>query len=211
MTTLAIEKRNTSEDTKALRAKGFIPGVFYGPKEVSTPIKINTLEFIKVYREAGESTIVTLVDGTTEHEALIQDISVDAVKGAVQHVDFYIVEKGKKVEVTVELVFTGVSPAERDLEGVLVKVLQEIEIEAMPKDLPHEIEVSIDSLVDFDAQIHAKDIVLPAGVTLITDPDEVIVLVQAHKEEVEADVTAPDLSTIEVVGKKKDDAEEVEA
>lgn len=211
MTTLAIEKRNTSEDTKALRAKGFTPAVFYGPKEVSTPIKINTIDFIKVYREAGESTIVTLVDGTEEYEALIQDIAVDSVKGTVQHVDFYIVEKGKKVEVTVPLVFVGVAPAERDLQGVLIKVVQEIDVEAMPKDLPHEIEVSIDSLVDFDAQIHAKDIVLPAGVTLITNPDEVIVLVQAHKEEQEVEVSAPDLSTIEVVGKKKDDTEEVEA
>lgn len=211
MTTLTIEKRNASEKPDAVRASGFTPAVFYGPKQASTPIKVNTIDFIKVYREAGESTIVTLIDGNEQHEALIQDIAIDPVKGAVQHVDFYIVEKGKKVEVTVPLVFVGVAPAERDLQGVLVKVMHEIDIEAMPKDLPHEIEVSIESLVDFETQIHAKDIVLPAGVSLVTDPEEVIVLVQAHKDEVETDVAAPDFSTIEVVGKKKDDTEEVEA
>ncbi len=211
MTTLTIEKRDTSENLTALRASGFVPGVFYGPKEASTPIKFNKIDFIKVYREAGESTIITLTGAGEEHDTLVKDFSVDPVKGDVLHVDFYVVEKGKKVEVTVPLVFVGTAPAEADLNGVLVKVAHEVEVEAMPKDLPHEIEVSIDSLVDFEAQIHARDIVMPAGVTLLSDPDEVIVLVQEQREEeLDTPVEAPDLSTIEVAGAKKAD-EEVEA
>jgi large subunit ribosomal protein L25 len=211
MTTLTIEKRDASENLKALRASGFVPGVFYGPKEASTPIKFNKIEFIKVYREAGESTIITLKGNGEDRETLVKDFTVDPVRGEVQHVDFYVVEKGKKVEVTVPLVFVGTAPAEADLDGVLVKVAHEIEVEAMPKDLPHEIEVSIDSLVDFEAQIHARDIVMPAGVTLLSDPDEVIVLVQEQREEeLDTPVEAPDLSTIEVAGAKKAD-EEVEA
>lgn len=207
MTTLSIETRDAAENVAALRAEGFVPGVFYGPKEAATSIKFKAVDFIKVYREAGESTIITLVGAGENHDALVQDFTVDPVRGDVQHVDFYIVEKGKKVEVTVPLVFTGTAPAEQDLHGVLVKVMHEVDVEAMPKDLPHEIEVSIDSLVDFDAQIHAKDIVMPAGVTLVSDPEEVVALVQEHKEETESDTAAPDFSTIEVVGKKKDEEE----
>ena len=189
-----------------------MPAVFYGPKEASTSIKMKTLDFIKVYREAGESTIITLQGDGEDKDVLVQDLAVDPIRGEVQHVDFYVVEKGKKVEVTVPLSFVGEAPAEEDLNGTLVKVLYEIQVEALPKDLPHEIEVSITSLVDFDSQIHAKDIVMPSGVTLITDEDEVIALVQAQREEeAETEAEAPDLSTIEVVGKKKEDEDGEEA
>jgi large subunit ribosomal protein L25 len=108
------------------------------------------------------------------------------------------------------LVFEGVAPAIKELAGTLTKVLHEVEIEAKPADLPHELTVSIDSLVDFDAKVVAKDIKLPAGVTLITDPEEVVALVSEVKEEVEA---APvDLSAIEIsVEKGKKEEEEVPA
>lgn len=208
MTTLSIQTRETSENVEALRKDGFVPAVFYGPKQAATSIKFKAIDFIKVYREAGESTIITLTGAGEDQEVLVQDIAVDPVKGSVKHVDFYVVEKGKKVEVTVPLVFVGEAPAERELHGTLVKVMHEIDVEAMPKDLPHEIEVSIESLVDFDAQIHAGDIVMPAGVTLVTDAEEVVALVQEHKEESEAPVAAPDFSTIEVVGKKKEEEPE---
>lgn len=204
MTTLSIQTRDTSENVETLRKGGFVPAVFYGPKQTATSIKFKATDFIKVYREAGESTIITLTGAGEDQEALVKDIAVDPVKGSVQHVDFYVVEKGKKVEVTVPLVFVGEAPAERELHGTLVKVMHEVDVEAMPKDLPHEIEVSIESLVDFDAQIHAGDIVMPAGVTLITDAEEVVALVQAHREESE-EIAAPDFSTIEVVGKKKEE------
>lgn len=182
---LEAQKRDIKENLQNLRKGGFIPAVVYGPKQEALSIKLNTIEFKKAYREAGESTVVELsVDGD-KHEVLIQQVDRDAIKGEVLHVDFYAIEKGKKVTVNVPLEFVGEAPAEKTLGGVLVKVLHEVEIEAMPKDLPHEIEVSIDSLVDFEAQIHAKDLIMPNGVTLLTDADEVVVLVQAHKEEVE--------------------------
>lgn len=185
---LEAQKRDIKEDLKALRKSGFIPAVVYGPKQEATSIKLNTIAFLKAYKDAGESTVVNLsVDGEN-HETLIHDVSVDVVRGDVLHVDFYAIEKGKKVQVNVPLEFVGESEAEKTLGGVLVKVMYEIEIEAMPKDLPHEIQVSIAPLVDFESQIHAKDIILPAGVTLITNPEEVIALVQEHKEEAAEEV-----------------------
>lgn len=207
---LKAAKRAIEEKLHKIRQDGNIPAVFYGPKEASTPITLSEVEFVKAWRKAGESSIIALEAGGETHDALIQEVDVDPVTGKVRHADFYIVEKGKKVQVNVPLVFEGVAPAIKELAGTLTKVLHEVEIEAKPADLPHELTVSIDSLVDFDAKVLAKDIKLPAGVTLVTDPEEVVALVSEVKEEVEA---APvDLSAIEIsVEKGKKEEEEVPA
>ncbi|MEY4440767.1 MAG: hypothetical protein RLY49_393 [Candidatus Parcubacteria bacterium] len=208
MLKLKAVKRDAVEKPEDIRAAGSIPAVFYGPKEASQSITISAVEFDKVFKEAGESTVVVLdVDGA-EHETLIHDVAYHPVRGTVAHVDFYVIEKGKKVQVAVELEFVGVSPAEKTLGGILVKVMHEVEIEAMPKDLPHTIEVSIDSLVDFDSKITAGDITLPAGVTLVTDAEEVVALVQEAKEESDEPAQTVDISAIEV--EKKGKKEETE-
>lgn len=203
---LTIQKRTETAD--AVRATGNIPAVFYGPKAESTPITVNGPEFIKVWRQAGESSVITLTGLGEDHDALIHDISKDPVKDTVTHVDFYVIEKGKKVQVAVPLEFVGEAPAVKTLSGVLIKVIHELEIEAMPKDLPHAIEVDISSLVDFDAQIKVSDIKLPAGVTAEIDGDEVVALVSAPKEETEEAPTTIDMSSIgisEERGKKEEE------
>lgn len=216
MLQVVIEKRDSKKDGSArvVRTTGKIPAVFYGPKEASTPISVNEIDFLKVWKQAGESTVITLKDGSEEHDALIHDIDREAVSGKIRHIDFYVIEKGKKVQVGTPIEFAGVAPAVKDLGGVLVKVLHEIEVEALPKDLPHRIDVDISSLVDFDAQIKAGDITLPAGVTLITEADEVVALVAAPKEEVE-EIAAPiDMAAIELSekkGKKDEEGAEGEA
>ncbi len=209
MLKLKAVKRDAVEKPEEIRESGLIPAVFYGPKEAAQSIKIGALEFEKIFKEAGESTVVILdVDGT-EHETLIHDLAYHPVKGTISHVDFYVIEKGKKVQVHVPLEFSGVSPAEKNLGGTLVKVMHEIEIEAMPKDLPHEIIVSVESLVDFDSKITAKEIKLPSGVSLITDEEDVIALVQEAKEESDEPVQAVDISAIEVEKKGKKEEENI--
>lgn len=204
---LTIQKRTETAD--AVRATGNIPAVFYGPKAESTPITVNGPEFIKVWRQAGESSVITLTGLGEDHDALIHDISKDPVRDTVTHVDFYVIEKGKKVQVAVPLEFVGEAAAVKTLGGILLKVIHELEIEAMPKDLPHAIEVDISSLVDFDAQIKVSDIKLPAGVTAEIDGDEVVALVSAPKEEVEEDTpTTIDMAAIgisEERGKKEEE------
>ncbi len=204
---LKAAKRARTEKLPVIRKEGNMPAVFYGPKEASTPIRLNEVEFVKAWRKAGESSIIALeVEGET-HDALIHEVDVDPVSGKVRHADFYVVEKGKKVQVSVPLVFEGSAPAVKELGGTLTKVLHEIEIEAKPTDLPHDLTVSIDSLVTFDSQILAKDIKLPSGVTLVTDPEEVVALVSEAKEEVEE--SAPvDISAIEISEKKGKKEEE---
>jgi len=180
-----------------------MPAVFYGKKEKSTPITISKAEFKKVWKEAGESSVIDLVGNNIEAEALIYDVDLDPVTDEPRHADFYVFEKGKKIEIAVPLEFIGVAPAVKDMGGTLVKVLHEIEIEALPKDLPHNISVDISSLLNFDSQILAKDIKLPQGVVLVTKLEEVVASVYETKEEVE-EVVPVDLASIEVQKKGKE-------
>ena len=207
MLKLKANKRTAKTKAEFLREEGLIPAIVYGPKQEPISIAVKAVEFIKIYEEAGESSIVSLdIDGD-ECDTLVHEIQMDPMKNIPTHVDFYAVEKGKKIQVPVRLEFVGVSPAEKTLGGMLLKVMHEVEIEAMAKDLPSELEVSLESLVDFETQILAKDIVIPSGVTLLTEGDEVIALVKEAKEEEAEEVTAPDLSSIEVEKKGKKEEE----
>ncbi len=198
MIELKLEKRTAGTGAATLQKTGKIPAVFYGHKEASTPVAISLKDFKKIWKEAGESTVITLTGLGAEKEALIHDVDFEPVSGELRHADFYVLEKGKKVAVAIPLNFIGVAPAVKELAGTLVKVLHEIEIECLPKDLPHAIDVDISSLVDFESQIEAKDITLPAGVTLKEKANEVVALVFEAKEEILEAAPAPDLSTIEV-------------
>lgn len=202
MLTLTAELRDMKVSPETLRSKGKIPAVFYGPKEKNTPISVSTIDFIKVFKKAGESSVIILKEGKNEHEVLIQDIDVHPVTGAPRHADFYVIEKGKKVKVNIPLVFEGVSPAVKEKGAILIKVARDLEIEASPKDLPHELKVDISSLIEFSSTITAKDIKLPPGVDLVSGADEIIASVSEAKEEVE-EVKPIDMSTIEVEKKGK--------
>jgi large subunit ribosomal protein L25 len=209
MLTLKTEIRDLSTQADQVRKAGKIPAVFYGKKEASTPISIKKTDFLKVWKEAGESSVVTLDTPEGEKESLIHEVDLDPVSGAPRHADFYVFEKGHKVEVALPVEFSGVSPAVKDLGGTLVKVLHELKIEAMPKDLPHNIIIDISFLKEFGDQILASQIELPKGVELKEKPEEVIVTVSAPREEKEEEAAPVDLSAIEVSedrGKKEEEA-----
>ena len=178
-----------------------MPAVFYGPKEASTPVAVFAKEFKKVWKQAGESSVIILKEGTKEHEALIYDVDVHPLSGEPRHADFYVIEKGKKVKVRVPLVFTGVSPAVKDKGAILIKVLRDMEIEAAPRDLPRELSVDISKLIEYNDAIHAKDVVLPTGVELRSKPEEVLASVAEAKEEV-VEAAPVDMAAIEVTDAK---------
>lgn len=211
MLSLSIDNRDMKVNPETLRKTGKIPAVFYGPKEDSTPVTVSSMEFKKVWKKAGESSVIILKDTSgNEHEALIHEIDVHPLTGEPRHADFYVIEKGKKVQVAVPLIFSGVSPAVKDLAGILVKVRREIEIEAAPRDLPHDVAVDISKLVQLTDVITAKDLPLGSGVELKVSPDEIIASVAVAKEEVEEAPSAIDMSAIEVEAKGKE-AKEGEA
>lgn len=199
--------------TKAIRRRGEIPAVLYGSQEESKTISVSEREFAKVWREAGESSLVELdlLDGGIRN-VLIHDVMFDPVHDQPVHVDFYVVRMDKLIETTVPLVFEGESEAIKALGGVLVKVIHELEIEALPRDLPHEIVVDISKLRVFEDRILVADISLPGGVTTKIDPEAVIALVEAPRSEEElasletkAEVS---LDSIEIAGKKEKVEEE---
>lgn len=204
MLSLTAETRDMAKKPEQVRRSGSLPAVFYGPKETSTSVIIPMVDFKKVWKKAGSSSVVILKHGSDEHDTLIHDVDVHPLSGEPRHADFYVIEKGKKVEVDVPLVFIGVAPAVKDFGGILVKVHRDMKIEAAPRDLPHELSVDISKLATLTDVVHAKDIILPKGVELKVNPDEVVASIAEAKEEVEEAPTAPDLSTIEVEAKGKE-------
>lgn len=205
MLTLKAEKRDGSTKPDSLRKAGLMPAVFYGKKESSTPITVKLADFMKVWDQAGESSVVVLDTPEGEKESLIHDIDIDPVSSMPRHADFYVFEKGHKVSVALPLEFIGVSSAVKDLGGSFVRVLHEIKVTAMPKDLPHDISVDISSLANFGDQILAKDIKLPSGVELEENLEEVVALVSAPREEKEEEAAPIDLESIEVEKKGKEE------
>jgi large subunit ribosomal protein L25 len=211
MLTLDAQKRDISTNNDELRAEGKMPAVYYGKKTASTPISFLQKDFIKVWHKAGESGVVSIKTSEGTVDALIKDVDMDPVLDMPRHADFYVFEKGKKIEVSVPLDFDGVSPAVKDLGGILIKALHDLKIMSDPTSIPHEIKVDISTLADFDSVILAKDLKLPSGVELAEKEDEVVAAVGRAKEEVEE--TAPvDLSSIEVEkkGKKEEEGEPAE-
>jgi len=203
--TLNAEKRTKIGKLENLREAGILPAVFYGHKKESTPIQIKKSEFIKAWKEAGESTVLKIILPEGEVEALIHDVDVDPVTGSPRHADFYVFEKGHKVEIAVPIEFVGTSPAVKEKSAVLMKILYEVKVQAEPANLPHQIDVDISSLIEFGDNIAAKDIVMPKGVELMENPEEIVATVSEAKEEVEEVVAPVDLSQIEVVKKGKDE------
>jgi large subunit ribosomal protein L25 len=205
MLTLKADIRDSKTSPETIRQDGKIPAVFYGKKEASTPISIDKIEFLKVWKEAGESTVVTLETPNGTKDSLIHDIDIDPITGTPRHADFYVFEKGHKVEVELPIEFEGVSPAVKELGASLVKVAYELRIEAMPKDLPHSIVIDVSTLKEIGDQVMAKDIYLPSGVSLVGEPDEVIATIAAAREEREEETAPIDLASIEVEKKGKED------
>src|SRR3989344_109962 len=215
MLTLKVEKRiEDGASAPALRRAGFIPAVVYGAHKEATPVAVSALAFGKVLREAGEATVVSLsgLGGSTPTlPTLIHEVDLDPLTNIPRHVDFYAVTKGQKVEVAVPLAFEGISPAV-EAGANLLEGMHELEVEADPMNLPHNIVVDISALAALGDKIHASDLALPFGIKLVTPPEEVVALVQEIVEEKVEEAAVPDdISTIEVEKKGKVEEAEGEA
>lgn len=208
MSKLNVTTRDrVGKSSAALAADGLMPAVVYGPKQEATPVSVSIAEFAKILRDEGESVVLDLEGLGKPMQVLIQEVDHDPISNLPRHADFYAIEKGAKVTVAVPLSFVGESMAVKTGAN-LVKVLHELEVESDPSKLPHEIEIDIAVLNAVGDQIHAKDVKLPSGVTLVTDGEEVVVLAQEVQEEEETPSEAPDMASIEVEKKGKEDEAE---
>ncbi|MBI5470357.1 50S ribosomal protein L25 [Candidatus Kaiserbacteria bacterium] len=201
MITLAVKERNAKESTEALRKKGVVPAVFYGPKEDATAISIDGLKLDRVWKEAGETTLVKLTGAGDEKDTLIHDVQFHPVTGSILHADFYVLEKGKKVKIKIPLEFVGVAPAEK-LGHIVVKALHEVEIEVAPAELPHHLEVDMSKLENVGDHITASQIPLPPSAELKTGADEIVVSIVEFKEEKIEEPAA--VVPAEIIGEKKE-------
>lgn len=227
MNILTATKRSKTDKLAFIRNNGMIPAVVYGAQVENTLVSVLSTSFAKILKIAGETSTIVLeiietngkdistdkvdlvnnkIIASKKVDVLIHEVQVHPVKGYPIHIDFLAIDMNKPVEVTIPLLFTGIAKAEKDGLGTLVKVLYEIDIEALPKDLPHNITVDVTGITTLEDKIHVNDIKLPRGVTLVTDGEEVVALVAAMKEEVE-EVAPVDLSAIEVEKKGKKDEE----
>lgn len=200
--TLKVEARTeTGKKLKTLREQGKLPAVVYGPKHESTNLFLDGKEFEKIFREAGESSVLLLTGVGEDAEVLVQEVAYDPVKGGLKHVDFYAIEKGKEVTVSIPLEFVGESPAAK-LGGSLTKALHEIEVTCKPSALPHEIIVDISSLLTFEDHIRVKDLNIPANVKVENDPEDTVAVMTEIKDE-PIESVAIDMDAIEVEQKGK--------
>lgn len=189
--TLKVEKREiTGRKVKTLRKSGFLPGNVYGKKVKSLSVQVSLDEFKKVLSEAGETGVVELkVNGDTR-PVLIHNVQLDPVLGSPLHADFLQVDLKEKVTATVPIEFVGEAPAQKSGEGIVVEQVREIEVEALPGDLPEKITVDISKLEKVDDAIKVGD--LPLDRTKVTVKDEaekiVVSVAPPTKEEV---VVAP--------------------
>lgn len=208
MLTLTITPRTAGGTPEAdiVRSGGRMPAVVYGPKHEATSVSVPLAQMEAVLRHGGESSLITLEGMGAPISVLIHDIDRDPVTSVPRHADFYAVEKGAKVTLTVPLSFVGEAMATK-VGANVVKVMHEIEVEAAADKLPHEIEVDISKLEALDDQIRVSDLVAPSGVTFITDAEEMVAIAQAPASE-EVDTPVLDMDAIEVEKKGKTDAEE---
>jgi large subunit ribosomal protein L25 len=171
--TIAVEQRNEFGKGAARRTRraGQIPAVLYGhgsdPKHLSLP----SVEFARAIRENGHNAVLTLeVAGSGKELALTKTITAHPIKGYIEHVDLLLVKRGEKVTVNVPIVVSGDAAS-----GALVsQELTEVEVEAEALHIPEQIELSIEG-AEIGTQLHASDLKLPKGTTLVSDPETMVV------------------------------------
>ena len=211
MLQLNAEKRDVfGKKLKNFRKQEKLPAVLYGKGKKTASIFVDSKEFKKIWKKTGESTLIKIKnpESNVVEDVLIQEVALDPLKNEPLHADFYIVEMDKPITAKVNLVFEGVSPAEKELGGILVKVRHDVDVEALPKNLPHELKVDVSKLIKLEDQIVIKDIDLPAGVKILAGENDVVVLIETPKEEIveEKPITIEEVE-VEKKGKKEEGEE----
>ncbi len=181
----ATARTEQKKQVKALRAAGQIPAIVYGKGFDSQMVKVNQLEFLKIFHRAGSSALVELsVDEHKPLHVLITEVQNDHL-GSPRHIDFHQVNMNETIRTEVPLKLVGDAPGVYNLGGSLIQVLEEIEVEALPANLPQAIEVDITGLEEFDAHLSVSDLVIPANVTVMTDEHEMVCKIEAPRSDEE--------------------------
>ena len=159
-----------------LRRDGVVPAVIHNHGQASIHVMAPEKELVKIYHAAGKHHPLNLEVGSDKFLALIKDAHFDPVKRRLQHVVFQAIKQDEKVEAEVPIRIEGDIPAEK--VGLMVlHQLDSVEIEALPKDLPDELVITADNLVELHDKITVGDLQIPSGVTVLTDAEHPIATV----------------------------------
>ncbi len=190
--------------------EGMMPVVLYGAKRKSISLVVNKKEFAALYEGAGESTLINLeIEDKKEKPAvLIYEIQRNSLTGDIIHADFFEPNLKEEVEAEIPLIFIGDAPAVKDFDGTLVKNMHVVNVKALPQNLPHQVEVNIDSLKTLEDMIHIKDLKIPNDVEILHDKEGVVVMI-SNPENIEEELDNPigEEKEVEVIGKKEEKEE----
>lgn len=194
-TTLTATPRDIfGKKLSASRAEGSLPAIVYGQDKENEPVFLNTHEFGRTYSKAGHNTIIDLKIGQdASANILIQDVKVDPMTGELTHADLYRVNMSQAIRTTVPLHFVGDAPAVYQQEGTLLTNIEEVEVETLPGKLPASIDVDISVLDDFEKSIHISDLVVPEGVEVLVEDEELVCKVDPPRSEAEMEALNEDI------------------
>ena len=213
LTLSAQTRKETGKKVSQLRQQGKIPAVLYGHKIKPVNLAVDYLVFEKLFAIAGESTLIDLaIDDQKPVKVLVQDYQLDPESNRLIHIDFHQIRMDEKLHTEIGLKFIGEAPAVKELGGILVTNIDALEIECLPQDLVHEIEVDLSSLNNLEDSITVADLKIPKGITVLNVPDDMVVLIQPPRSEKElADLEAkPEKPEIPVEAKEPETPSEDE-
>ena len=206
------EIRNTTgKKVKALRRAGKLPGIIYGHKVEPTAVLMDQKEATVALNQATSSSIVMIKLEGKDIAALIREKQRDYIRNTYLHIDFQAVSLTEMIRTTVNIELTGIAPAVKDFDGIVVEGLTSIEVEALPADLPERFIVDISVLKEIGDSILVKDIAVSDKVTVLSPLEEMLILVTAPAAEAEEEIVVEEGEEPEVIEKGKKEEEEEEA
>lgn len=206
----AIQRKILGRKVHELREKGEIPAVLYGPGEKTAVLSVVKKEFDTVYKEVGESSLVSLGVGAKKTPVLIRDVQRHPLSGDPIHVDFYQPRLDVKIKVMVPLHFRGEAPAVKDFEGTLIQNMHEVEVSSLPQDLPSEIIVGVSALKTLEDRILVENLQVDSKVEVVAEKDWIVAQV-VPVENVEEELAKPvedEAAAVEAVEKVEEKKEE---
>ena len=175
---------------RRLHREGKLPAVVYGHKATPMPLTLDKLEFQRVFTKSGRTHLVDLlVDGRTE-KVLVREIQTHPRRLGPTHVDFYQVDLQEKIKVEVPVHLTGESAAVKRGDADILHAIHDLEVECLPTDIPEGFEVDLTPLAEIDDEFRVSELKVPSGVTILADPDELVVKI-VHKREMKVEEELP--------------------
>jgi len=211
MISLSAKKREVlGKKVETLREEGLIPAVLYGPGSDPIVLTVFKKEFDLAYKEAGESSLLSLVVGEDTTPVLIRDVQRHPLSGNLIHIDFYQPRLDVKIKIMVPLSFQGEAPAVKDFEGTLLQNMHEVEVSALPQELPSEITVDVSVLKTLEDRVLVENLQVDSKVEMIAEKDWIVAQV-VPVENVEEELAKPvedeaaAVEAVKMAGEKKEE------